>query len=348
VKREILVLCLGSAVAAACTVESEPPPRKTATGGAAGQAGAAAGGSAGSATAGGAGLGGAAGALASGGASGTAGGAGQAGSLSTGGASGGGGGDTGGAGGAAGSAGAGGSSGAGGATGPSCESNNYIICEDFENTNPGTNVAPAGWTRNGSVDVISEPANVYRGTRAMRFNGAANGARRIVKSGADVQALGNGHWGRIFYKIQTPAPVSCSNCCGGVLHATFVALQGNGPSGGPGEYRVVDTVENQQGMHQFLYNIQYSGPETGRGSAYDWQYDGQWHCAEWHIDNPSQSFAFYLDGTQVTLSGNAAFDVPSSFSELRIGINNYQEACSPYLVGWIDEIALDHTRIGCD
>ena len=182
----------------------------------------------------------------------------------------------------------------------------------------------------------------------MRLNGAVNGARRITKMGAEIAALGAGHWGRLFYKFQTPAPVSCDSCCGNVLHATLVGLQGNGPSGGAGEFRVVDTVENLQGKHQFLYNIQYgSGTETGRGSAYTYSYDGSWHCAEWHIDNPTEAFQFYIDGTQVSLTGNAALDVPTSFSQLRVGLNNYQQACSPYLVAWIHEIALDTNRVGC-
>ena len=53
------------------------------------------------------------------------------------------------------------------------------------------------------------------------------------------------------------------------------------------------------------------------------------------------------DGTQVSLTGNAALDVPTSFSQLRVGLYNYQQVCSPYLVAWIDEIALDTNRIGC-
>jgi len=248
---------------------------------------------------------------------------------------------TGGAGGVAG----GGSAGMGG---PSlCAPGKYLICEGFEGAAVGTNVAPAGWSRTGAVDVIADAANVYRGAHAMRINAAESGPRRIVKTGADIAALGNGHWGRIFYKFQTPAPVSCDSCCGNVLHSTLVELAGVGPAGGAGDYRVVDTVENLSGMHQFLYNIQYSGNEVGRASAYSYKYDGKWHCAEWHIDNPTQAFQFYIDGTQVSLPGSAALDVPPSFTQLRVGLYNYQKACSPYLVTWIDEIALDKSRIGC-
>ena len=57
-------------------------------------------------------------------------------------------------------------------------------------------------------------------------------------------------------------------------------------------------------------------------------------------------YQFYLDGTQVSLSGNAAFDVPPVFSQVRVGWNNYQSA-PPGFVAWIDEVAMDVARIGC-
>jgi hypothetical protein len=246
---------------------------------------------------------------------------------------------------AGGSAGATGAAGAGGVS--QCTPGRYAICESFENAAVGANVAPAGWTRSGGVDVIADPANVFRGSHAMRLNPVLNGARRINMTGAAVTGLGGAFWGRIFYKVQTPAPVSCDTCCGNVLHTTLVGMDGVGPTGGAGEYRFVDTVENLQGMHQFLWNIQYnSGTEVGRGSAYNYKYDGAWHCAEWHIDNTTSAFQFFLDGSAITLSGTAG-DFPTSYSAIHVGLNNYQMACAPYMTAFIDEIAVDKSRIGC-
>ena len=81
--------------------------------------------------------------------------------------------------------------------------------------------------------------------------------------------------------------------------------------------------------------------------------DGKWHCAEWQIDGPTQSYHFYFDGTEVTsiaLANGpmkyAGTDIPPSFSQLRVGWNNYQSA-PPGFVAWIDEIAVDANRIGC-
>ncbi len=314
-------------------------------GGSGGDAGAP-GGAGGSSTDGGAGNSGAG--VAGRGGGGGVGGDGAAGRGGTGGsagsAAGRGGGGSGRGGGAAGASGSGGGGAGGGAGGTAglggvslCTPGRFLFCEDFESTAVGA--IPAGWTKSGDATVQADQA--ARGSHALKIGAAANGARRIS---ADATRLGSGHWGRIFYRVQLPVPTA-------FVHSTMVAFQGVGPSGGSGEFRVVDTVKNADsggtaGSHQFLYNIQYSSNEVGRGSAYNYHFDGNWHCAEWHIDNPTQAYQFYLDGTQVSLSGNAAFDVPPVFSQVRVGWNNYQSAPAGF-VAWIDEVAMDVARIGC-
>jgi hypothetical protein len=251
--------------------------------------------------------------------------------------------------GGAGSPGAGG--GTAGAGGPSlCAAGRYIVCEGFEGTAIGTNVAPAGWTRSGAVDVIADTGDVYRGAHAMRTNAAASGARRITLSGAAVAALGGSHWGRVFYKVQTPAPKPAS----GVVHSTLVAGAATSPVSGTNEVRVVDTVEDTTGHHQFLYNVQPNvRGEFGKGSPYSWTYDGNWHCAEWHVDYATQSYHFYFDGAEITsiaiTNGAGNFtnsEIPTVFSSLSVGWNNYQTS-TPGFVAWFDEIAMDGSRIGC-
>jgi hypothetical protein len=224
--------------------------------------------------------------------------------------------------------------------GPSlCTPGRYLICEDFEATTEGA--VPAGWTRHGNASVAADQA--ARGSHSLKIAAAANGERRIYADGAK---LGSGHWGRIFYKVQLPVPTV-------FVHSTMVALYGMGPVNGNEEVRVVDTVKDANQKHQFLYNVQPSGAEFAKGSPYNWTFDGNWHCAEWHIDAPTQSYAFYYDGAEVTSitinngPGNYdGSDIPSAFTDVRVGWNNYQSA-PPGFVAWIDEVALDISRIGC-
>jgi len=235
---------------------------------------------------------------------------------------------------------AGGSTGSVAIGGPSqCTAGKYAICEDFEATAVGA--VPTGWTKHGNAAVASDQA--ARGMHSLKISAAASGERRIY---ADASKLGSGHWGRIFYRVELPVPTV-------FVHSTLVGLQGVGPSGGNGEYRVVDTVKDATGKHQFLYNVQPGGAEFGKGSAYNWMFDGQWHCAEWHIDNPTQSFQFFYDGVEVTqialsngMGSYKGTDIPPVFSQVHVGWNNYQSA-APGFVAWVDEVAMDPSRIGC-
>jgi hypothetical protein len=184
----------------------------------------------------------------------------------------------------------------------------------------------------------------------MKIAAATNGARRFVYGNSE--AFGAAHWGRIFYRVQLPVPTP-------FVHSTMVSFQGDGPTIGAADFRVVDTVkmEGANATHQFLYNVQPSGSEFAKGSPYNWRFEASWHCAEWHVDATTQTYEFFFDGTQVQEirimngagnygSGNNRSHLPMVFTEMRVGWNNYQ-AADPGYVAWIDEIAVDTNRIGC-
>ena len=134
----------------------------------------------------------------------------------------------------------------------------------------------------------------------------------------------------------------------------MVALVGQNPQGtGSEEVRVVDTVQDPNGKHQFIYNVQPQGAEFGTGSSYNYMYDSAWHCAEWHIDAADQSYHFYFDDKEITqiakMNGAGLLDgtgIPQVFQSIEVGWYNYQSS-PPGFVAWIDEIAVDTSRIGC-
>jgi hypothetical protein len=224
-----------------------------------------------------------------------------------------------------------------------------LLCEDFESTAVGA--IPSGWTKSGSPAVAEDQA--ARGQRSLKLPGGDKGAGRILRSATE---FGGAHFGRVFYRVSVPAPVPQS---GSVIHSTLVAFGGTSPTGGGNtEWRTLDTVEDSNGMHQFIYNVQPSGAEFGKGSPYNWKYDGMWHCGEWYIDAATQTYRFYIDGsevTQITISNGAGnfgsgenrSEIPNSFSELRVGWVNYQSAGAGF-TAWVDELAIGSSRIGCD
>jgi hypothetical protein len=220
-----------------------------------------------------------------------------------------------------------------------CAGTSYTLCEDFESASAGT--APGGWTlksgwgSNGSVSPTVQTAQAHRGTKALESRSDVPGQARLQKalSGAVAQA----HWGRLFYKVQTPVPLKQG---GGYLHLTFAAVQG------ADEGRVVDTVEDPSGRHQFLFNV----PDDSccSGSSYDWTFDDRWHCAEWYVNASTQSYRFFVDGAEVTsiAFSNRSGSKLSTLSAVTIGSMFYVQPSAAF-TSWIDDVAIASQQIGC-
>ena len=229
-----------------------------------------------------------------------------------------------------------------------CAGKDYLICEDFDSTSVGE--IPAGWTQHGSEISVADDV-AFSGGHALKMGAIPVWERRIY---TDASALGSSHWGRIRYRVAQPVPDA-------FVHSTLVAFHGFGPTIGEAEFRVVDTVKRavdfsvaeQAGKHQFLYNVQIQGgSEFGEGTSYLWSFEDAWHCAEWHLDAANQSYKFLLDGAEAIsfergAGSYADAEIPDSFDELRVGWINYQES-PPGFTAWIDDVALDDERIGCD
>jgi hypothetical protein len=84
----------------------------------------------------------------------------------------------------------------------------------------------------------------------------------------------------------------------------------------------------------------------------------QWACIEWEYDGAHNETRFWWDGvehpsmhTTSTLHGgiqSVPYVLPT-FTNLKIGWMLYQMPVSPTTFDvWIDEIAIDTTRIGCN
>jgi hypothetical protein len=309
------------------------------------------------------------------------GGAGGVGGMSSGGAGGIGGGGSGGMSGGAGGMSGGGSGGAGGMSGGAggmsgggsggmngmldasmldasndaldCARGDYIVCEDFESTDEGG--IPSGWEKHGDpVSVASDEA--ASGMHALKLGATDAGERRIYRDAGDVPAT---HWGRVRFKVALPVPDA-------FVHSTLVTLFGQSPADDHAnlEVRVVDTVkESVEGFnndgngshHQFLYNVQpQSRGEFGKGSSYEWKFDGQWHCTEWYIDHDQQAYRFFFDGQEVLdiaiMNGAGNYEeteMPAAYEQIRLGWNNYQSA-PPGFTAWIDDFAIAEERLPCE
>ena len=221
-----------------------------------------------------------------------------------------------------------------------CAGAGFLLCEDFEGATEGA--LPSGWTVlagwGGGTPPKVVSAERHGGAHALETGVGSTGQSRVQHSLSALGAAANKHWGRIFYKAKAPAPPPSS----GVLHNTLVTLRGTDES------RVVDTVINTAGAHQFLYNI--PDDSFGKGTGYDYHsYDGTWHCAEWYVDAATKSYRFFFEGKEVTsiaFTDQAAAHL-GMFTNIALGFIGYQMPVTPY-DGWFDDLALDESRIGCE
>jgi hypothetical protein len=244
-------------------------------------------------------------------------------------------------GGAAGGTAGGGGTAAGTGAGGTTSGCAYKLCESFESGSVGA--LPTGWTAyNGygndagkGVALASDQA--HSGTMSLKSSSMVPGEERIQKSLAALGATANKHWGRIFFKVQSPAPKTSG---GTYFHTTMVALEATV------ENRVVDSVQSPDGTHQWIYNVPDDSCCTG--STYDWTFDTNWHCAEWYVDVTAKSYRFFTDSTEVMSLAftNNANSKMSSYSAIVVGSIFYQTPPSPFVL-WLDDLAINDAQIGC-
>jgi hypothetical protein len=219
-----------------------------------------------------------------------------------------------------------------------CAGKTYKLCEDFETGTVGN--IPTGWTLlkgfggGGTIGLANDEA--HSGTMSLKSDSSNTGQNRVQRSLMALGPTATNHWGRIFYKVGTPEPKPNN----GVIHVTLTALEGST------ENRVVDTVVNTAGNHQWLFNIPDDSCCTS--SAYNWTFEDAWHCAEWNVDVATESYQFYSDGTLVpalSFTGKAGARM-SNYASLGLGTIFYQTPPNPVVV-WFDDLAIDDNQIGC-
>ena len=227
-----------------------------------------------------------------------------------------------------------------------CAGKAYKLCDDFEAGTAGA--VPAGWTTftgyNNKIVATDQAVATdafHSGSKALKSMAAAQGSSRIQKSLSTLGATANKHWGRLFYKVQSPSAVDSAH----VLHTTFVSLIGMSI-----ENRIVDTVETQGAhTHQWLFNT--PDDKCCTSSPYNWTFDDAWHCAEWYVDLTTKSYRFFSDSkevTQVAFANRTDAEMPTAYSQIVLGATYYQTdtLTGPFTM-WIDDLAIDDTQIGC-
>ncbi len=229
-----------------------------------------------------------------------------------------------------------------------CAGSTYAVCQDFEST--ATGATPTGdWslpTSNygtGTVAVASDFA--ARGIHSMKVTISAGGSAEHYLQLGNLGTLANGHFGRLFFRIQGPTVTT-------FIHWDLIL--GAGPYMGQNRrirWGVTGTgVGTASGNWSWIYNIEQG--DTGVEARTVHPVLNDWMCVEWQWDATNQMIRFYFNDTEAqalhvdtTLPNGTSLQVPT-FTTLNFGLAKYQTTTAD-LVFWIDEIALDTQRIGC-
>lgn len=231
--------------------------------------------------------------------------------------------------------------------GPSrCGDAHFLLCDGFEDDI----LDPERWsveTSEGNVAEIvdDESARGHRSVHLRAENGFA-----FLKTQAVFPIEGDRYWARMFLRVERFSTVPWA-------HWTVAEAAGEGDGslirvGG----QFVTTLERNR------WGVGTDGGPTGDWTMHDEDPgtgpkeppEGEWICLEWMHDGAQDEALFFVDGvhhpslnTSRTRHGGESvpYDLPS-FRSLWFGWWQYQSDREPFDI-WIDEVAVDHNRIGC-
>jgi hypothetical protein len=212
-----------------------------------------------------------------------------------------------------------------------CTSANVLFCDGFENGSSAWTVFSA----HGSVAIDSSKA--YRGRHALH-------ARTEAVTGTSLPMIGAGY-GHTFAS-SLPFPL---------FIRMFVYMPSPVP---PSVGAFVDVLQNASPYAGMQLNIRPPGGYLG-GTAYngldsDWSATSDllppdaWACVEIEIDGPATNLVrvFLSDVELTAMREGLPSDVPP-LGILQVGLGYYAANAQAASDLWIDEVAVDGSRIGC-
>lgn len=229
-----------------------------------------------------------------------------------------------------------------------CAQAGLLLCDGFEGESIDTTLWTVGKNGTNSVELSREHA--ARGGRSLHVR-TQNGFA-YVKNQSVFPVPQNHYFGRMFVRVQRYSTVDWA-------HWTVAEAAGIGDGSlirVGGQYRT-DLQKNR-------YGVGSDGGPTGDWTRHDNDPNGTpeepkvgaWVCLEWEHKGSTNETRMFVDGvlhpslsTTVTDHGGTSGTsyVLPDFTSIWFGFWQYQSDPAPFDV-WIDEVALDLERIGCD
>lgn len=237
---------------------------------------------------------------------------------------------------------------------PRCADSGFAICEDFEGDAGYDRDVWTQYASNGTLAI--ETTRAARGTHALHVHthapdvdggAGANVGLRTVRGFPPVR---NTYFGRAFVWMAARSPTTHSTLfeSGGRIVDAGI-FDGSLPDGG---LNVSQRFSISGHQLEASYDTSPRPPTTdyARRSATAMPLD-RWACLEWHFKGDTNELHFWLDGAELTDMTVLPTRVPTWFApdwvRVNVGLQLYRpDAVSDFDL-WIDEVAINPTRVGC-
>ena len=225
------------------------------------------------------------------------------------------------------------------------------FCDSFEKYDAGS--PPRGpWSNSvQGGTVLIDTTKSHSGTRSVRVttDGTQAYRRAYFSLGAPFFPIaGNAYYGRMWVFL-TAAPAMTT-------HWTNISGEGTATSNAT-SFTAYVRYGGQVAKHLMAnYDSSVFNSDCWQHSTVAFP-EGKWSCMEWHFDGPNSKMEFWLDSAQIPAltvnqsgQGCIANDLNGKwvmpvFSTLRLGWEHYQTSIPIEL--WVDDVALDVSRVGC-
>jgi hypothetical protein len=233
------------------------------------------------------------------------------------------------------------------------------FCDDFESAEaggpPGSAWEVFTWN-DGSVEI--DGAAAIEGERSLKLTTPNHAGTAYARHTASFPVAGNAFYGRLLFLVEAPGPKA-------FVHWNLV--EATGPDTATESTKLIRyggvSIWEEDGskfiFNRWLFNFEMQprpggftefGSEDDVSPAFDW---GTTRCMEWMFDAPGKEVRLWVDSMAVDLAGakdaigDRALDLPA-FDGLNVGWATYQDEVDAGYTVWVDAVAIDDERIGCE
>jgi hypothetical protein len=223
----------------------------------------------------------------------------------------------------------------------------FMFCESFEDTAAGRPPNAAIWTRTSNDILVDTTRAAHGGQKALHIPALTAGAK-YIRENMTISAMGKSFYQRVFLWIeQQPVEKPAS-----LYHWTLLSADELDDYNAGKVIRLGGHVDTT-GSNWMRFNFQTHGMpgETGLSDTKMLLAAKRWYCVELYVSLPDNEARVWVDGVEDPnlhwkgpLNG---YTFPAAVKWMTFGWAEYQAVATPWEI-WIDEIAIDTKRIGCD